>query len=190
MDDNEKLKEIHETYSLCAPYIKAHRIALDIGCDQFMFAGVLSEYFDAVHCWDFRDKSKSMKRHVRDTSKIFFHNTGLGEKHDIKYTKPGVGRIKSDYRNGSSTLQVPVETLDSFKLLEKVDFIKLDIEGFEPAVIRGGLKTITHNWPVILCEINKGDFTAKDILEDIGYHVVEVYHNKEGLVRDYLFVRE
>jgi hypothetical protein len=50
------------------------------------------------------------------------------------------------------------------------------------------MQTIEKNNPVILCEINRGDFTAKDLLENIGYKCVDVYY-KLGQPHDYLFVR-
>ena len=153
-----------------------------------MFAGKLEKDFGKVHCWDFRDKSAMMSNHVTDTSKVHFHHTGLGETTDTRYTKPGVGRVKHTESVGSSTLPVPIVPLDSFGLFQDVDFIKMDVEGYEPLVIRGAGKTITSNWPVILCEINRGDFTAKELLEDMGYRCVDVYH-KNDLPHDYLFVK-
>ena len=42
-------------------------------------------------------------------------------------------------------------TLDSLKL-EKVNFIKIDVEGQELNVIKGGVKTITKNKPIIFFE--------------------------------------
>ena len=40
--------------------------------------------------------------------------------------------------------KVPVKTLDSFNL-KNIGFIKIDVEGFEEKVIRGGLLTIISN---------------------------------------------
>jgi hypothetical protein len=42
---------------------------------------------------------------------------------------------------------------------------------------------------VILCEINRGDFTAKELLEGMGYHCAGIYE-KLGIPHDYLFVRD
>ena len=177
------------TYDFCRPHIKSFRTALDIGCDEFMFAGKLEQDFDSIHCWDFRDKSAMMSRHVQDMDKINFHHTGLGETMDTRYTKAGVGRVKANTPAGNKNIAVPIVTLDSFELFDSVDFIKMDVEGYEPLIIRGATKTIKSNWPVILCEINRGDFTAKALLEDMGYRCVDVYH-KQGKPHDYLFVKK
>ena len=183
-----KQQEVNQTYDFCRPHIKNFRIALDIGCDEFMFAGKLEKDFDLVHCWDFRDKRPQMSHHVDNPDKIVFHHTGLGEHSAVRFTKPGVGRIKSEERVGDNKLPVPIRTLDSHQLFEDVDFIKMDVEGYEPLIIRGAVRTIERNWPVILCEINRGDFTAQTLLEDMGYRCVGIYE-KLGVPHDYLFVK-
>lgn len=189
MSSEFKMKERQQTYEFCLPHIKSFRTALDIGCDEFMFAGLLEKKFHQIHCWDFRDKSSMILRHVQHPDKICFHHTGLGEKEDTRYTKRGVGRVKANEPTNTSNIAVPIVTLDSFGLFEGVDFIKMDVEGYEPLIIRGAEKTITNNWPVILCEINRGDFTAMELLEDMGYKCVDVYH-KLGTPHDYLFVKQ
>jgi FkbM family methyltransferase len=183
-----KINEVEATYNFCLPHIKRFHTALDIGCDVFMFAGKLEEDFQHIHCFDFRNKWSQASNYIKDKNKITFHQTGLGETEDVRYSKPGVGRIKSDTPVGNSTLRVPIVTLDSFELFENIDFIKMDVEGYEPKILQGGMKTIESNNPVILCEINRGDFTAKEMLEGIGYRCVDVYH-KQGIPHDYLFVR-
>lgn len=61
--------------------------------------------------------------------------------------------------------------------LDRLDFLKLDCEGFEPSVIRGGLNAIAKFRPVILCEmydsmLDRYGFTRSDIigpLTKMGY---------------------
>jgi FkbM family methyltransferase len=50
----------------------------------------------------------------------------------------------------ATTLDLLVESLN----LQKVDFIKIDVEGFEPNVIAGAKKTIARFQPMIYCELN------------------------------------
>lgn len=187
VSEKSKIAEVKSLYDICRPYIKGFRTALDIGCDVFHFASVLEQDFKHIHCFDFRDKSSQMGKAILDTKKITHHVTGLGESKAVRYSKTGVGRIKSDHPKGNSTLAVPITTLDSFELFDDVDFIKMDVEGYEPKVIKGGLETIRRNSPVILCEINRGDLEAKLLLEDIGYRCVHV-HYKESKPHDFVFV--
>jgi FkbM family methyltransferase len=64
------------------------------------------------------------------------------------------------------TVSCSVETLDSFALQPAV--IKIDVQGFEPAVIRGGLATIRATLPIVLMENNKPETDAAD-LAALGY---------------------
>lgn len=52
---------------------------------------------------------------------------------------------------------------------QKVDFMKIDVEGYESFVIQGLLETIKKNRPTIIFEYDKG------------------YHQKTGLTEDYIF---
>lgn len=88
------------------------------------------------------------------TSQANLLNAG---KEDISYTfqvalsdKEGKESI---FTNGIDVRwEVETKTLDSFNI-ENVGFIKIDVEGFEEKVIRGGLLTIIkNNYPPILFE--------------------------------------
>ena len=48
---------------------------------------------------------------------------------------------------------VAVKTLDSC-VSHRVDFIKMDVEGSEPLVLKGAERIITQDKPIILIEIN------------------------------------
>jgi FkbM family methyltransferase len=67
---------------------------------------------------------------------------------------------------------VKVRTLDSFNL-QNVTMIKIDVEGMEPAVLRGGEKTIRRDRPVIYAETwGPEEHTAiSAVLNPWGYQV-------------------
>lgn len=46
---------------------------------------------------------------------------------------------------------VPIETIDSLGL-ERLDLIKIDAQGFEAKVLKGGIKTIQKHLPDIYME--------------------------------------
>lgn len=69
----------------------------------------------------------------------------------------------------SNTYSVELRTIDSFNF-DRVDFIKIDVEGMEEDVFMGSLDTIKKYFPVIFYEHSKSDKNyLKNILEDIGY---------------------
>jgi FkbM family methyltransferase len=66
--------------------------------------------------------------------------------------------------------QVPVRRLDSYNL-DDVTLLKIDVEGMEAAVIRGGLDTIRRNRPVIYAEAWDDGYSAAtgELLKPLGY---------------------
>jgi FkbM family methyltransferase len=66
---------------------------------------------------------------------------------------------------------VPMVSLDSLDL-GRLDFIKLDVEGFELETLRGGVATLTARRPVLLIEVIKSDRAAiQDFLTNAGYRI-------------------
>lgn len=62
---------------------------------------------------------------------------------------------------GYTTENIVIDTLDGLygaggpvQNLRKPDFIKLDVEGFEPHVIRGGRRVLARHKPVVVLELN------------------------------------
>lgn len=80
-----------------------------------------------------------------------------------------------------ATHVAPVVTLDSLRL-ERCDFIKLDVEGAEDAVLKGATGTIARLKPVIYAECNSLADAARsfEMLQSFGYaihlHVVDAFN--------------
>lgn len=60
-----------------------------------------------------------------------------------------------------------VRTLDEFALAPS--FIKIDVQGLEYAVIRGGMQTIRAHRPALLIEGYSNDVRLAPLLSDLGY---------------------
>ncbi len=70
-------------------------------------------------------------------------------------------------RDGTSALagnerrDVPVVALDSLDLRRPVRFIKMDVEGAEPLVLRGADRLLREDQPIILSELHPTQFAAR-----------------------------
>ena len=182
MHNKSKIKMYKEQYNFCKPYLKKFNTALDIGCDCFEWTIVLIDDFESVKAFDFRPKTRILKkffrkynRNYRKYPNIKLYKQGLAEKKITRYTKPGVGRIKgNDKPEGTSWWPVKLQTLDSYGF-NNVDFIKLDCDGYEEKILQGGETTIMDNKPAIFCELQPTRCASHDWLLDHGYKLMDTY---------------
>jgi FkbM family methyltransferase len=75
---------------------------------------------------------------------------------------------KLDNETSAELVVVNCRTLDSFageNNLKKIDCIKIDVEGFEMAVMEGARHTISIHFPLLLVEIEKRHHPKKTVLE-------------------------
>jgi FkbM family methyltransferase len=64
--------------------------------------------------------------------------------------------------------------------VDRVDVIKIDVEGAEELVLRGAIRSLTKYSPVVIFEFNPGcaarlglsPYAARDLLESLGYEFV------------------
>ena len=78
------------------------------------------------------------------------------------------GYLTMEAANSEDSIKVPVTTIQElYEMyhLDRVDFIKCDVEGAEKMVFEGGASIISKHKPTILCEIsvNKYGFEEKNI---------------------------
>ena len=84
---------------------------------------------------------------------------------------------------------VTVTTLDSFCTkfdIRRIDFIKIDVEGFEPNVLNGGRVSIKNFKPTMLIEINRqallrvgmNPMDLIDLISALGYTSFEIKRNR------------
>lgn len=103
-------------------------------------------------------------------------------------TKPnqGMGSLVNTVNEVvTGRLVVNTITLDGFveeNGISQIDLMKIDIQGAEPKLLKGGIKTLTTLSPDLLMEVSPADLecfgtTGKALLEQVealGYHVYEL----------------
>jgi FkbM family methyltransferase len=132
-------------------------------------------------------------QNTQNKSGIFIYNIGVSNIEGIiPFYCSEVTSFSSSVRKVGTTIYVNATTLDSvfikLNLLDSLDFLKIDVEGGELAVIQGSKKILSSSNPpccmVEICEsINKDlGISFENILHQINdynnYHAF--YFNKEG----------
>jgi FkbM family methyltransferase len=98
------------------------------------------------------------------------------------YRGDGVLRPPDGTWEYHESFQVNVTTIDLFvsrQDIRRIDFMKIDVEGMEQAVLRGGLKTISAFRPILyletLVELGPGNFSGVEgILKPMEYEMFKV----------------
>ena len=162
------------TYKKCRPYFKNTRIALDVGSKRGAFAQHMCKDFDHVHMFDMRPK---MQWRNVNTKKVTLHVCAIGNKiGEVKHA----GALTNVKVEGVATTVSPLRTIDSFNF-GVVDFIKIDVEGDERAVLQGAVNTLDKHKPVVVLEQNhsteqygKGKYgDAVHWLEKNSYKIID-----------------
>src|SRR6056300_531048 len=88
--------------------------------------------------------------------------------------------------NTNDLNKVELKKLDDYELTD-IDFIKIDVEGYENQVVLGAKETLLRNKPIIIVEqkgfsdrFNETQFEAIDTLKSYGAKVID------QVVKDYI----
>ena len=185
-------------------YVENWGFAIDIGANIGLWSKDLSSYFDRLVCFEPNPYCEDyLKKNVNlDKSKI--NSCALGEKNEIKNlfihplnsgassfvnkTKIGFkkdsGVIYGEFPKETLQKKVEVKKLDDFNF-NNIDFIKIDVQGYELSVLKGAYSTLKFNNP-ILCieEDNPSNSETIPFLENLNYVVVDV------IVKEHVFKKK
>ncbi len=115
-------------------------------------------------------------------------NKGLSdsvEQRDLYYTKAGLaeGTASLKYANGrTASERVTLDTIDNLiGELPVPDFIKIDVEGYQLEVLRGGEHCLKTHAPLLMAELkdvgetNRATFQEiENYVADLGYQLYEI----------------
>lgn len=139
------------------------RLALDVGANKGVYSHLLRRYCTAVHAFEPHPKMlRFLRRNVGSWATV--HGAALSDKAGRAELR--IPRWKNGYSNqGASLSTVKVSagyyslTVETVRLddlgLGPVGFMKIDVEGFEQAVLDGAAQTIARDRPVLLIEIEE-----------------------------------
>lgn len=131
-------------------YASQFRTAIDIGAHVGLWARGLTKVFDKViafePCNEFADILVKNAPNVHT-----LHRCALGATEgsvSLNITPDNTGSTHVARGESGSIQMLP---LDHFKLND-IDFIKIDVEGYELDVVKGAFETLSRNDPVLIVE--------------------------------------
>lgn len=174
----------------CQQYLTKEGTFIDIGAHMGTYSVLLSRYCKEVHAFEAQASTYeclSVSVSINNNFKITTHHTALGDKEETLtlYHVSEDGGCSSVRKEVSSNMNmdiigtetVQVKTLDSFDI-RNVDFIKIDVEGYELPVIKGAVKTLeNNNYPPFIFEAWPTDWYKADreklinYIKSLGYKV-------------------
>ena len=157
--------EIAMLHRLC----DRRRISLDIGANRGQFAYFLGRYSSDVVCFEPQPQLASYLRQslggaasVRQCA--LSDTTGRGTLHiptiDGERENDGLASLVQFDDRPTKRIDVAVRRLDDFGLSD-VGFMKIDVEGMETAVLRGGMRLIERERPALLVESREAAFERR-----------------------------
>ena len=148
-------------------YVNQWRVCLDIGSNIGQWTRPLAKRFDSVVCFEPNPNFRECFNKNIQEKNVLLWPYGLSDKEH---------KAKQDFN--STILQqedgdIDCRTLDSFGLTN-VDFVKIDVDGFEVPLLNGARETLTKNNPVINIEMKRDKrsdivYKCESILKELGY---------------------
>jgi len=152
-------------------YVQDWRVCVDAGANVGMWTRNLMQDFDTVHCFEPNPVFiECWNKNIPADQNAVLHEVGLGEKNSsASFDSP------LDQKLQRSPGSIKIKTLDSYELTN-VDFIKIDVDGYEDLLLQGAEETIANNSPVINIEMKQTKRpdvvkVSRKILHDLGYNM-------------------
>ena len=162
------------------------KLAIDIGAHVGIWTRRLAKDFENVIAFEPLQKHiECHKKNCEGLDNITLHEVAMSNENGtntIRTTNFNSGMstlIKKRKTKNSSTHTIETRTLDSFDLPE-MDFIKIDVEGWEQQVLEGAKNTILKYKPMMYIEIwqeNIEDVTNMLSQMDYGATKVSQYNH-------------
>jgi FkbM family methyltransferase len=184
-----------------ASIISKNAVVLDIGANIGTWTLILSEavgpngrifaFEPTLSTYDTLSENVSLnarKNIFAFRYALFSSNGQIRLYHDVDSSRNSLGQTRTKDGVAEDYEEVPARTLDNLVSelsIDKLDFIKIDVEGAEPLAFEGGLATLNRFKPTILFEVNPQALAELGyrydscwrILSDLGYRFHKLSSN-------------
>jgi FkbM family methyltransferase len=160
-------------------------IFYDIGAEVGLYTSLALEFCKEVHSFEPMPKSfEILNQRFGNHKNVYLNNFALSDQEGIAEFCEGsttiVEDVRQKYKKQNSLIKVEIKTLDFYINSHRVPtYIKMDIEGAEYLVIKGGEKIFTENSLIIAMEVLGDEFLdislrAVNLLLDFGYKIFKI----------------
>lgn len=191
-----ELTELDAVFSFLSPLheIFKRSVALDIGANVGNHSIYFSRFFDLVYAFEPHPvTSKILEINASFYPGIKPYSFGLSDVDDYLSIEENPTNLGGSRITIAGKIKARVRRLDDLEISpDTVALIKLDVEGHEAAVLRGGLSFIRASMPIILFEAHTDDFKEPMeevlIMTSLGYRFVWIGTLGHGLERRIRFL--
>lgn len=173
---------------LLKKYIKPGDTVLDIGANIGFYATILSDIVGEkgkIHCFEPDTTNfNHLKKTTSSYKNIIINNKAVGPKTEkLKiYTSKELNVDHRTYKpeEYDKESEIDAVSIDDYLKGEKVDFIKMDIQGFEMEAIKGMKETLKNNpkakmisefWPYGLRKAGSSVTDYYKLLQDLNFKI-------------------
>lgn len=164
--------------------VSVRGLALDVGAHYGSWTRHLAKSFERVIAFEpVQETFKCLQKNVQALPNVEIRNQAVGAETSMvevsvgkMYSHPGMETVVKF--SGGATEQIRIDDLE----LENVDFIKIDVEGYELFVLHGARETLLRCRPTIILEENiRGslehnipDGECQKYLESLGAKLITI----------------
>ena len=165
-------------------------VVADVGANIGIYTLYLSRLTcgtGQVHAFEPSPRNfQRLRSNVAGLGNVVLNNSAIGDRkgsiHLYLSDLLNVDHRTYDSNDGSRRIDVPVTRLDDyFTLGARVDFIKVDVQGFELSVLRGATRILSENhgirllieyWPYGLMQASVSPQEVIEFAESLGFYIM------------------
>jgi len=145
-----KTEDLFEALSL----FEGGRVALDGGANVGAYTKIMLDRFETIYAFEpAADTFEALKRNVQEwgvSDRVHVYQVALSDREEQVRMKGKPGH-RSVTRRIVGEGDIPAMPIDALELAE-LDFIKLDLEGYEARALHGARETLSRLKPYVLFE--------------------------------------
>lgn len=141
--------------SAALPHVQDFNLALDIGAHVGLWAYVLAHRFkDVIACEPVPENFECLEKNVEGL-RVECQPFAIGRDGTLQIKQVNGNTGNSCVGVGQTVKSISLDTLGAG--LRRIGFIKIDVEGFEMAVVQSGEKLIRYHRPTMVVEQKPGN---------------------------------